>query len=157
MVRLKMKRLINLTLSKREKWLFTFVLTLTFSSIIIGKYQNINLIENGNYTIGYITALTHSKVSDMEYIFQVKGKKHRTTGYSLDKKKRKIGGRFFVIFNKNRPKNSELFVQLPVPDSIQKAPYGGWDKLPIPEYQKYVDDYFEKATHNWFMRFIPPW
>ncbi|MDT8415359.1 MAG: hypothetical protein RQ735_08260 [Flavobacteriaceae bacterium] len=152
-----MKRLINLTLSNREKWLFTFVLTLIFSSIIIKKYQDINLIENDSYTIGIIIRKTYSKASDMEYLYYYKGQKFKTTGYSGDKKKRKVGGRYFVIFNQKWAKNSELFVQLPVPDSIKKVPYGGWDKLPIPEYQKYVDDYFEKSNNNWFMRFIPPW
>jgi len=89
---------------------------------MLSKVQQINLKNNGKFTIGYLTALSHSRESDMEYTIKVKGKFYESTGYSEDKKKRKIGGRFFVVFNKNRPKNSELFVNLPVPDSIQKAP-----------------------------------
>jgi len=141
----------------RDKFLISVIIAFAFCLLILSKSRNKNLIKDDCYTIGVIIRKTHSKVSDMEYVYFIKGNKIKQTGYSKDKKKRKVGSRFFVIFNKNRPKSSELFVNLPVPDSIQKAPYGGWDKIPIPEYQKYVDDYFEKITNNWFTRMIPPW
>ncbi|PJB13490.1 MAG: hypothetical protein CO119_01290 [Flavobacteriales bacterium CG_4_9_14_3_um_filter_40_17] len=151
-------RLINNKVNvSKDKFLISLVIVIFFVSLTLGKHNNKNLIKNDYYTIGVILRKTHSKGSDMEYVYFIKGEKIKQTGYSRDKKKRKIGGRFFVIFNKNNPKSSELFVNLPVPDSIQKAPYGGWDKIPIPEYQKYVDDFFKKATDNWFMKFIPPW
>lgn len=147
----------KITIKRNELLILLVLAVFTLCISTLSKFRRSSLKQSDCYTIGVITKKTHSKGSDMEYIYRIKGINYRSTGYSLDKKKRKIGGRFFVVFDKSRPKSSELFVQLPVPDSIQKAPYGGWDKIPIPEYQEYVDNHLDKLTNNWFMKLIPPW
>lgn len=152
-----MEREIKVTKIIKVRILFFIVLGLILIVLIIFKSQNIALKHNDKYTIGVLNKLFISKAGDMKFLFKVKGKTYLSTGYTQDKSKKVEGGRYFVVFNDRNPSICEMFTNLPVPDSIQKAPYEGWNKLPIPEYQKNIDNYFEKATNSWFMRMIPPW
>jgi len=94
-------RLINNKVNvSKDKFLISLVIVIFFVSLTLGKHNNKNLIKNDYYTIGVILRKTHSKGSDMEYVYFIKGEKIKQTGYSRDKKKRKIGGRFFVISTK---------------------------------------------------------
>lgn len=143
--------------TSNNKILFYVVLVIILIILIIIKNQNLVLKQNSKYTIGKLDKLITSKAADMKFYFYVNNTVFLSSGYTQDNSDVIIGGRYFVVFNDKNPSICEMFTKLPVPDSIRKAPYGGWDKLPIPEYQKYVDNYLEKATNNWFMRFIPPW
>lgn len=41
-----------------------------------------------------------------------------------------LGNRYYVKFETNNPKNSQILLNKPVPDSIKEAPSQGWDKIP---------------------------
>lgn len=137
--------------------LLLIVLGIILIVLVRFKSQNIALKDNRKYTIGVLDKLIISKAADMKFHFYYENNIYISSGYTEDRTEKIEGERYFVVFNNKNPTDCEMFTVLKVPDSIQKAPYGGWEKIPIPDYQKYVDDYFEKATNNWFMKFIPPW
>jgi hypothetical protein len=47
------------------------------------------------------------------------------------------------LCNTENTDRSILLEKCPVPDTIEKAPLNGWQKIPVKAYQKYVDEYFE--------------
>lgn len=152
-MKLKIKR-IKLS---RERMLILTVFGIILVVLVIFKRQNISLKNHSKYTIGVLDRLIISKAADMKFYFYFENKIYTSSGYTEDYSDKIEGSRYFVVFNDKNPKICEMLTSLKVPDSIQKAPYGGWDKIPIPEYQKYVDEYLEKSTNNWFLKLIPPW
>ena len=66
-----------------------------------------------------------------------------------------IGRKYFVIYDKMDSNINDLFVCCPVPDTLIDIPKEGWDKIPIPEYQKKVDSIFDKRLNDWLTQFFP--
>lgn len=110
--------------------------------LIFGFYMNIqsakdrlNIYENSKYTIGEITQRrTETRSNYYRYHYFVNNWKYR--GRSSFKERGKYAhlplGKYFIVFDSLKPKNSALLQFLVVPDSITEASSEGWKELPIP-------------------------
>lgn len=112
------------------------------------------LYKNARYITATVLKNTYgSGNSGAEYKYNVLGERYEAWNYT---DKRAIEGeRYFIIYNKNNPQNSELFLDCPVPDTLIDIPKEGWDKIPVPEYQKKVDSIFDKRLNGWLTQFFP--
>lgn len=113
-------------------------LIVTFFSISRRK----NLKENHVVVIGFAIKNTYGSGNNgVDYVFDYQGKTHQdwcfTDNSSIE------GEKYFVLCNTENTDRSILLEKCPVPDTIEKAPLNGWQKIPVKAYQKYVDEYFE--------------
>ncbi|MBP9849952.1 MAG: hypothetical protein KBC58_10990 [Flavobacterium sp.] len=113
-------------------------LIVTFFSISRRK----NLKENHVIVIGVAIKNTYGTGNDgVEYKFDYQGKTYQdwcfTDNSSIE------GEKYFVLCNTENTDRSILLEKCPVPDTIEKAPLNGWQKIPVKAYQKNVDGYFE--------------
>jgi hypothetical protein len=113
-------------------------LIVTFFSISRRK----NLKENHVIVIGVAIKNTYGTGNDgVDYMFEYQGKIYKewcfTNNSSIE------GGKYFVLCHTKNMSRSKLLEKCPVPDTIEKAPLNGWQKIPVKAYQKYVDEYFE--------------
>jgi|SRR5690606_20312473 len=105
-------------------------------------YQDKNLFKNSRYTISISIKNTYGRGnSGVKYKYFVNGIEY--FAWDATNKKSIENNRYFIIYNKEKPHQSTFFVDCPVPDSIKNFPKNGWEKIPIPNYQSYVDDYFK--------------
>jgi hypothetical protein len=85
----------------------------------------------GRYTIG-ITSGSHKNIRgsrSISYVFNVNGIE-MSDSYTWNWPVITQGGRYYVKFASNNPKNSEILFNYPVPDSIENAPDSGWANMP---------------------------
>lgn len=94
------------------------------------------LVKYTRYTIGVVTNTKSSPTFTdwMYYSFEYNNIKY--AGSSLVHPKyiatNNMRERYFIKFSYKHPhSNSEILVEILVPDSIQTAPIMGWEKLPI--------------------------
>ena len=118
--------------------LLLIVLGVTFFSISRRK----NLKENHVIVIGIAIKNTHGTGNDgVEYKFDYQGKTYEewcfTNTNTIE------GGKYFVLCHTENMSRSKLLEKCPVPDTIEKAPLNGWQKIPVKAYQKNVDGYFK--------------
>ncbi len=69
-------------------------------------------------------------------------------------KKPILGQKYFIILNKENISQSVLLSNCPVPEDLEIPP-NGWGKMPIPEYQKEVDAYFEETLNSGIYKLFP--
>ena len=93
--------------------------------------ENKKLFKEGKYTFGIVTNIKSMKGGLIYYYdFEVKGIVYE--GEMRSGRYKKIGDRCFVIFSSQDCTRNKMLLKLPlVPDSIKKAPFPPWDKLPI--------------------------
>ncbi|WP_428740438.1 hypothetical protein [Tenacibaculum sp.] len=93
--------------------------------------ENRKLFEEGKYTFGIVTNIKSMKGGLIYcYDFKVEGIVYK--GEMRSGRYKKIGDRCFVIFSSQDCARNKMLLKLPlVPDSIKKAPFSPWDKLPI--------------------------
>lgn len=117
--------------TRESKWnipifLIPFILLYMYIS-----YKH-NPIKYGNYTIGYIDRIywpivNHKKIS---YEYTVNGKKYSGSDIYSSNKNPKKGRYYLVQFSLEDNYFSDIFQDIPVPDSIKQAPPGGWKERP---------------------------
>lgn len=117
--------------TRDSKWNIPIFL-IPFIGVLIYNHIKVSPLKYGNYTIGYIDRIywpivNHKKVS-YEYI--VNGKEYsKSSIYNSDKRPKK-GHRYLVQFSLEDNNVSDIFQDIPVPDSIKQAPPGGWKERP---------------------------
>lgn len=116
---------------KESKWNYLFVI-IPFIVLTIYLYHKHYPVRYGNYTIGYIDRIywpivNHKKIS---YEYTVNGKKYSGSDIYSSNKNPKKGRYYLVQFSLEDPKESDIFQDIPVPDSIKQAPPGGWKERP---------------------------
>ena len=134
----KIKNKENFHNNLRLLFIILLILVVTFFSISRRK----NLKENHVVVIGVAIKNTYGTGNDgVEYKFDYQGKTYQdwcfTDNSSIE------GEKYFVLCNTENTDRSILLEKCPVPDTIEKAPLNGWQKIPVKAYQKYVDEYFE--------------
>ncbi|CVK17036.1 hypothetical protein Ga0061079_1152 [Apibacter mensalis] len=116
---------------KESKWNYLFII-IPFIGVLIYNHIKVSPLKYGNYTIGYIDRIywpivNHKKVS---YEYTVNGKEYsKSSIYNSDKRPKK-GHRYLVQFSLEDNNVSDIFQDIPVPDSIKQAPPGGWKERP---------------------------
>lgn len=121
-------------MNSRNRYLILSFLGIIFIILFIEQKKGAELLlDNGNYTIGKVIKKRIVAGAGPTYVYKykVRNKTFLQEG----------GGRgfkgyenkyYFVIFNPNNPKESEVLINFKVPDSIKEAPENGWEELPVP-------------------------
>ncbi len=112
------------------------------------RHYRLGVHNNQEYTIGEITQRRNETRSNhYRYHYFVNNRKYNGRFYFEQRGKYahlKLG-KYFVVYDSLKPKNSVLLPFLPVPDSITSAPPEGWKELPVPvdkeEIRKFLEDY----------------
>ena len=106
-----------------------------------------NILKNPNYTVGLVNGIQKYNTGDdyYRYKYSIDSKDYQKGIGASSSNNIFIGTRYFVIFEKGKPKNAMLLPFILIPDSIQEAPSEGWKELPIPvdkeEIRKFLEDY----------------
>lgn len=101
-----------------------------------------NLKENHVIVIGVAIKNTYGTGNDgVEYKFDYQGKTYQE--WCFTKTSTIEGEKYFVLCHTENMSRSKLLEKCPVPDTIEKAPLNGWQKIPVKAYQKNVDGYFK--------------
>lgn len=121
------KKVVNI--SKKNSYWNLLIVIIPFISILIYNYIKTNSIEEGNYTIGIITniywpVITHKTV---EYKYNVFGKEYDN---SRVQDNAKLKSRYLVQFSLKDNRISNIYQNIPVPDSVNSAPPEGWKERP---------------------------
>ena len=127
--------------------IIVFIIFVYFAKSYVKTYRS-NVYENSKYTIGEITQRRNETRSNhYRYHYFIINKKMNGRFYFGERGKyaHLPLGKYFVVFDSLKPKNSVLLPFLIVPDSITEAPPEGWKELPIPvdkeEIRKFLEDY----------------
>lgn len=120
---------------ERGKIINRIGLFLMFLAIVItGLYLYLrqNKLENSHrYSIGTVTHFEAQQGSfGVDFKLIISGKEYDGGCTVYNKYNNIVGKRFFVKYYPKNPKNSEILLEKPVPDSIKEAPPNGWDKIP---------------------------
>ena len=113
------------------------VLSFILFGVIISIIRGIKLENSHMYTIGQLYKIGGGGRSSpsLYYKYNINNKlfnviHSQVTKNKIFSSKAEIGKRYYVKFEKDNPKNSEMLTDYPVPDSIKEAPVNGWDTLP---------------------------
>ncbi|HPG11520.1 MAG TPA: hypothetical protein PLU37_08325 [Chitinophagaceae bacterium] len=113
-------------------------IVLIYGIFYLPKKRN-NLLNKGRITIGTVVTIIDGKgANDPEYEYVVNSKKYisneaRILQGTYNFSDKKIGKRYFVVFDSTNPERACLLPLNPVPDSIDDVPLFGWDSLPTGE------------------------
>lgn len=124
-----------------------FLIFAHFAKDYVKTYRS-NVYENQKYTIGEITQRRNeSRSNHYRYHYFISNWKYNGRFYFGQKGKyaHLPLGKYFIVFDSLKPKNSVLLPFLSVPDSITSAPLEGWRELPIPvdkeDIRKFLEEY----------------
>ncbi|MHA3046228.1 hypothetical protein JSO59_002490 [Riemerella anatipestifer] len=118
---------------RESKWNMLFILIPFALLMIWGYFRDKELnVKEGRYTIGYVYKIYWPVVSHktIMYKYSVKGMECKGTNVYMDSKKAYEQGRYLVQFSLIDNKASNIFQDIPIPDSIKSAPAEGWKELP---------------------------
>lgn len=123
------------------------------SFLIFGYFGNIKahnnlskIYENQKYTLGEITQRRNETRSNhYRYHYFIDNRKYNGRFYFGERGKyaHLPLGKYFVVFDNLKPKNSVLLPFINVPDSIAEAPPEGWKELPIPVDKEEIREFLE--------------
>jgi hypothetical protein len=138
-----------------ELKIFFLMLILIFSiGIVYNFHRNCSIFRDSNYTVAVTEKKSNGRVANQIYINFTYNKIRYDKLTSFYGSKPIIGQKYFIIVNKNNIEQSVLLSNCPVPDSLKISP-NGWDKMPIPAYQKEVDAYFEQTLNSGLYKLFP--
>lgn len=110
--------------------------------------KKLKIYENQKYTLGEITQRRNETRSNhYRYHYFIDNRKYNGRFYFGERGKyaHLPLGKYFVVFDSLKPKNSVLLPFINAPDSIAEAPPEGWKKLPVPvdkeEIRKFLENY----------------
>lgn len=116
---------------RKSKWNYLIILILV-SPLFIYIYFKQSPVKTGNYTIGYATRIYWPIVSykRIRFDYVVNGKSYETTNIYAQGLKPGIPGKYLVQFSLEDNSLANIFINIPIPDSIKEAPPEGWKELP---------------------------
>ncbi|MHA3046230.1 hypothetical protein JSO59_002500 [Riemerella anatipestifer] len=118
-------------LEKDSKW---NLLLLVIPFIIYFSYgiYNHSFVKKGNYTIGYVDKIYWPVVSykKVNYSYTVNSINYKGTDIYDSHKKPLENKRYLIQFSLQDNEESDIFQDIPIPDSIKSAPAEGWKELP---------------------------
>lgn len=116
---------------RKSKWNLLIILILIFPLFYYIYYKN-EPIKKGNYTIGYVYKIYWPVISHKTIMFSyaVNNNSYTDTDVYNSNKKPEVGKRYLVQFSLEDNGMSDIFQDIPVPDSIKEAPSEGWKELP---------------------------
>ena len=112
--------------------IYSFI-TFLLLGMTISILKCIRLEKSHLFTVGvlYKTNMGGTGVSPTAYYkYSVNNKSIDMTASFSSNEKFIIGDRYFIRFEKGNPKNSEILLDKPVPDSITNLPKEGWIEIP---------------------------
>lgn len=116
---------------RNSKWNIVFFLILLSPLFWYIYYKN-HPVKQGNYTIGYVTRIYWPLVShkSIMYSYIIKNKEYINSTVYNSEIKPEVGKRYLIQFSNEDYSFSDIFQDIPVPDSIKNAPPNGWKELP---------------------------
>ncbi|MGX5682944.1 hypothetical protein ACWKWW_00155 [Chryseobacterium cucumeris] len=116
---------------RKSKWNYLIIIIM-ISPIFIYIYNKQSPVKVGNYTIGYATKMYWPIISykRIRFNYTVNGKNYKTTNIYAQDPEVKIPARYLVQFSLEDNSFSNIYPNIPIPDSIQKSPPEGWKTLP---------------------------
>lgn len=94
--------------------------------------------ERAHYTIGYLTGWHPTPKSGIyyEFNFTVAGTTYKSSGPGKVKLPIIAGTRFVVKYDSSDPTSNVGYFELPVPDTVRRAPPAGWRRptFPLPQW-----------------------
>ncbi|MEC5396051.1 hypothetical protein [Bergeyella sp. RCAD1439] len=113
---------------RESKWnMLIILIPLVLISLYI--YVKRKPIKKGNYTIGYVSKVYWPIVSHKKatYVYVVNKKEYSNTQIYNNAEEGKY---YLVQFSLEDNSVSDIFQDIPIPDSIKSAPAEGWKELP---------------------------
>jgi hypothetical protein len=122
--------------------LFYIFVGILFLYFIVGKYFDFDTYKNYTYRTVILSKIEYvgsSSTNRIKFSYLINNKQYtgayRFKNDSTDFYKERIGKKFLVKMNNKEWVNSifftyNLYIDIPVPDSIKEAPPGGWKELP---------------------------
>ena len=154
-------------MSKKKKEVILAVVAVfllyTFVAIYL-KVKHKQLYDNQMFTIGYYheKSVPAKGATSAQYLYKVNDNSYEgsTTFGTFEDSNPVIGKYYIVAFNNKNPKESIMFLNLEVHDSIRHYfRNGGIDKIPIESYQRTIDSFnlmlFTKKTQ--LAIYLPPY
>jgi len=116
---------------RKSKWNYLIIMIM-ISPLFIYIYNKQSPVKAGNYTIGYASKMYWPIISykRIRFNYIVNGKKYETTNIYAQDSEVKIPARYLVQFSLEDNSFSTIYPNIPIPDSIQKSPPGGWKTFP---------------------------
>ncbi len=126
-----LERLHYYIFQRKSKWNYLIILVL-ISPLFWYIYIKQSPVKKGNYTIGYATKIYWPIISykRIRFNYSVNGKNYETTNIYAQDPKLEIPGKYLVQFSIEDNSFSNIYPNIPVPDSIKSAPPEGWKELP---------------------------
>lgn len=122
------KKLKYYLIERQSKWNLLIVI-IPFIISVVYIYSKRNPIISGNYTIGTITRNYWPIVSPKSIMYKYNVRNNYYTN-SQTYRLGEVGKRYLIQFSLEDPSYSNIFQDIPVPDSIREAPPEGWKELP---------------------------
>jgi len=114
---------------KQIKWIIISVL-LILGLVAMNLYDNYLLKNDYKYTIGEIYEIRGTRSGYIPHLkYYIKNKEYDAGFRIREPDKSYIGRRFIIKFYPPNPDNCDIFLNMPVPDSIKEAPIMGWDSI----------------------------
>ncbi|MDM1544242.1 hypothetical protein OBK20_13250 [Empedobacter falsenii] len=134
--------------SKFKKHLISYILFFVFLIIfyLYNKNRRLKILDSPIYTIGTIIELSKSAKSGDYYMYKYTYKNvsyKRGIGESSSNNLY-VGKKYYIILNKNKPKNAMLLPFVILPDST-KSPNNGWEEIPkelnLNQIKRFLENY----------------
>ncbi len=147
-----------MVLNKKIKDILLFsmlIIIISITGITINYIRNCNLKKNIYFSIATPIKESNGRgennVLYVHFFYKNRKMENKVQYFNIMPK---IGQKYFIAINEENIDQSVLFSNCPVPDSFEVTPYG-WDKIPIDDYQKDVDAYFEKMLNSGIYKLFP--
>lgn len=119
---------------KKGKIMVVCIVAIIVIGLIIRNINDRRSLEgNGIYVIGNVDKIDGAYQGVKIFVsYNYKGKLYKNdyVTSSFDKQTM-TEGRYFFKIDASNPDKFHIEYLIPVPDSIQTAPYSGWDSLPL--------------------------
>ncbi|MHC0446125.1 hypothetical protein ACWA1F_11990 [Flavobacterium sp. 3-218] len=116
---------------RQSKWNIVILLIpiVVFFSYKINRH---NSVKQGNYAIGRVTKIYWPLISYKKLYYEYNFKNIKYDGMDIYNRGKGVeeNKRYLVRFSLKDPKESDIFQDIEVPDSIKEAPKEGWKELP---------------------------
>ena len=148
---------------KREVILAVVAIFLLYSLVTVySKIKLKRLIDYQKFTIGYFNEKSVPAKGTTSALFYYKVKnntyENSTTLASFEDSNPILGRNYIVAFDSKNPKESIMFLNLEVHDSIRHYfRKGGINKIPIESYQRTIDSFTLHSLTTGVTRFFPPY
>jgi hypothetical protein len=115
---------------RKSKW--NYIILIPVAIFFVYIFWKASFIKEGNYTVGYVYRIYWPIVNakTIMYSYTVKDVKYTSTTDYNDNLKPEVGKYYLVRVSLEDSQFSEIFQDIPVPDSIKEVPSNGWKEPP---------------------------